>query len=295
MKHNRDTRQKFIFENANVRGELVRLGPSWRKLHSSHPYPPRVLKLLGELLSATILLSATLKFEGRLSAQLKTKGAIKFLFTECTSANSFRGMAQYEKNAIQDNGDSLLQDAILALTIEPDEGDRYQGIVDLPNGNIADAIDHYMLKSQQIDTRIWLAGDEYTVAGLLLQRLPGNKTQSDIDEEELWNKLLHFSETVKDSELLNEEFLVLIKNLYPEDDIRVFDPVQLQFKCQCNQQKVKSLLKILGEKEINEILASEKTIGIDCEFCNKHYEFDRVDTKEIFSAQIQSTHSKTKH
>ena len=294
MTTNCDTRQRFIFENANVRGEIVRLGPSWRQLHASHPYPAAVLKIMGELLSSTILLSATLKFEGRLTAQLQTDGPINLVVTECTSASTFRGIAQYNDQVTDLNHETLLQKGILALTIEPEKGERYQGIIDIPQGNIADAIDDYMLRSQQIDTRIWLAGNEQTIAGLLLQQLPGTETDLS-DDPDLWNKLLQFSDTIKEQELLEKDFVTLLKLLYPEDDIRVFDPVPVQFRCHCSHEKVKSLLRTLGEADISELLTTQNKVGVNCEFCNKHYEFDQVDIKEIFSANIESEHSNTRH
>ena len=294
-----DIKQRFIFEHVDVRGHIVRLVESWRHLLSTHAYPASVRQILGEMLTSTVLLSATLKYHGSLSAQLQTPGPLSMLITECNSENTFRGMAQYQDPAGSQDVATLMQQGILALTIDPEQGERYQGIVDIRSGNIAHAIEDYMLRSQQIETRLWLAVDNDVAAGLLLQKMPRSTGSMmdfdpsyDLETEQSWEKFLAFTDTVKARELMGTDFQTLLRHLYPEDDVRLFEPTPVSFRCSCSVQKVKNMLRLLGEDEVNDVLREKGQVGVNCEFCNRRYEFDTVDIGELFATEIENRQPK---
>lgn len=299
-----DIKQRFIFEDADVRGHIVRLGESWRHLLAVHRYPDDLGKILGEMLTATILLSASLKYQGSLSAQLRTKGGL--IVTECTSDNTFRGMAKYDEAAELDMA-RLIEGGLLALTINPAQGDRYQGIVDIRSGNITQAIEDYLLRSQQIETRLWLAVTNDVTAGLLLQKMPRQKMPRhpefilefdpgyETGTEQSWDKFLTFTDTLQAAELLTQDFSTLLRHLYPEDNVRLFEPTPISFRCSCSSQKVKHMLRLLGNAEVSEVLAEKGLVGVNCEFCNRRYDLDRIDIGEIFATDVENQHSQHKH
>jgi len=298
--HDKDTLQKFIFENASVRGELVDISATWREVLSRHSYPTAVKKLLGEMVAATALLSANLKFNGSIVMQIHGDGPVRLLVVECDADLHLRATAKLAPDA-EVADDAKLPQLVNAhgkgrfvITLDPLEkvpGQQpYQGVVPLDGDAISTVIENYMLRSEQLDTRLWLAANDTVARGMLLQKLPhhgGTAEQQALTADEAletWNRAVMLGSTVKEQELLDTTIDVLIQRLFWEETIRVFDPLHPAFHCTCTRDKVGNMLKMLGRAEVESVLAEQGHVGVNCDFCGLHYEYDKVDCAQLFAS-----------
>jgi molecular chaperone Hsp33 len=308
-KYSPDSLQVFVFDGAPVRGEIVNIRDSWQAILARKDYPPAVKKLLGDLVAAGVLLCGTLKFNGSMIIQAQGNGAVRLLVLECNEHLVIRATAKLNEDIDLSTlpDDANLSDLInpdgqgrLVITLDP--ADRkpgqnpYQGIVALsdhgePVKSIAQAITLYMRDSEQLETRLWLASDEDSCGGLLLQRLPNMGGQLKMDDEmaaEGWSRLQMLSDTVTDEELLSLEPKVLMNRLYLDESahhgVRSFDERPIKFGCRCSRIKVADMLKMLGEEEVNSILLEKDSVETNCDFCGQVYIFDAVDCKQIFAS-----------
>lgn len=295
-----DNLQKFMIEDANVRGELVELSDTWQQVLTRHNYPPAVKVILGELYAASVLLSANLKFDGTMIMQIYGDGPIKLMVVECDSELRMRATAKLADHAIIAD-DATLTDLIHAhgegrfiITLDPNDKQlgqqAYQGIVPLEGDSIATVIENYMLRSEQLDTKVWLAADDKVARGMLLQKLPniGGTAKKTSNDAENWNRAVMLGSTLKTEELLNTDVKTLMHRLFWEEDVRVFDLEHPQFQCNCTREKVGNMLRMLGETEINAAVDELGKLDINCDFCGKHYGFDKIDCAQLFVAATLS-------
>jgi len=288
-----DTLRHFLFEKMAIRGEIVHLDASWRAILSRHDYPEPLQIILGEIIAAAVLLSATIKLNGKLIIQAQGDGKVKLVVVECTSDGTLRAMARYTDGIDETNLQHLLGNGRLVITIEPQEGsERYQGIVSLEGENIAAMLKNYLATSEQLDTELYLAADGSCAAGMLLQKLPAKGTEADDD---VWNRIITLGSTVRSEELLCLSASELIHRLFHEEDIRVFETEIYSFRCPCTKDRVTNALKFLGYDEVKDILNEQKIIRVNCEFCNQHYEFDAVDAEQIFASGVSPDAPGTTH
>jgi molecular chaperone Hsp33 len=289
-----DTLQKFMFENAAVRGELVDISETWRQIQAKQEYPLPVRTLLGEMLAAAALLSANLKFNGSIIMQIHGDGPVRLLVVECDSELRIRATAKLAPDAAIDDAASLEQlvntrgEGRFMITLDPLDklpGQQpYQGIVPLDGGSAAEVIENYMLRSEQLDTKLWLAADDRVAHGLLLQKLPKEGgIEPHEDDLETWNRAVTLGSTLGRDELLNTDIDTLMRRLFWEETIRVFDPQHPAFHCGCSREKVGNMLKMLGQPEIDSAIADLGKLGINCDFCGQRYEFDSVDCAQLFA------------
>lgn len=274
-----DTLQRFLFDELAVRGELVHLDASWKAITEHKDYPEPVRRLLGEALAATLLLSATLKFKGSLTLQLTGNGPVSMLVVEATATRTLRGIAHWQGEVPEKGLQAMLGKGGLVITIDPGEGrERYQGIVELSGDSLADALDNYLERSEQLATRMWLSVQGGRVAGLLLQKLP-----SESPDEDGWNRVTQLGQTVTSGELLELEPMEVIHRLFHEEDVRVFESEPVSFRCTCSRERVANALRSLGHAEVMAIIAEQEMVEVNCEFCNRSYRFDAVDAEQLFS------------
>lgn len=280
----RDTLQRFIFENAPIRGELVHLDSSWQTVLDRHDYPTPVRKLLGEMMAASALLVSTLKFEGTLTIQFQGSGPISLLVMEASNERAIRGIAKWEGDIKEGTLQELLGNGTLAITISPEkQGERYQGIVEITGDSLANSLEHYLTHSEQLDTHIWLASDDKQASGMLLQRMPGDISDDNHDD---WERAVALANTIKDQELLELSVEEILHRLFHEDEIRLFDTEPLCFRCSCSRERVGGMLKSLGIEQIHSIIEDEGCIEVGCEFCNQKYSFDKVDAEQLFASDM---------
>lgn len=296
MQTDKDSLRRFLLAQTQVRGEWVHLDQSWQQLNACADYPAYVQQVFGEAVAAACLLSATLKFEGKLVLQIngqttgrKGNGAAHLLLVQVTSAGTFRGLVRWqeEKQAAVEQANSLAslfgEKAHLVITIDPtDQSERYQGVTALTGDCLADALDDYFMQSEQLKTRVYLSANATTAAGLLLQRLP--EEAEDVDG---WQRVQQLAKTIQAEELLALSSETLLYRLFHEEQVRVFEPKALRYKCTCSLQKVTDMVRSLGKEEAFAILAEHGEISVTCEFCNTHYVLDNVDVHQLFLSHEQ--------
>jgi len=284
-----DNLQRFIFDNAAVRGEWVHLQDSWQQVLARREYPPAIQKLLGEVMAATALLAATVKIKGRLVLQIKSTGPVTLMMVECTSENTLRAYAQWDGQVADDATlHEVTGDGTLAITIEVEGAKQpYQGVVSLQADSISGVLETYFRQSEQLDTRIWLAADHHSVAGLFLQQLPSEQ-QVDEQEEEHWSRISQLASTVTEKELLELGAGTLLHRLFYEEECRLLAVTELSFSCNCSRNRVADTISFLGEQDATELVEEQGNIEVACEFCNEHYYFDKIDVAQIFSAITSS-------
>ncbi len=287
-----DSLQRFLLERTPVRGEIAHLDATWRAVLERRSYPAPLERLLGEMMAAAALLSATLKFEGSLIMQIQGSGPVQLLVVEATSDHTLRATAKWDGELAEGNVGALLGEGRFVISIVPSSGTQtYQGIVSLEGNSIAEVLEHYMAKSEQLETRLWLASDSQQAAGMLLQKLPATPTE----DADAWNRATRLGETIKRDELLGLPAPEIIRRLYHQEDVRVFEPRPVAFRCSCSQDRVTSMLRMLGHDEVRSIVAERGNVEVDCEFCGRHYAFDSVDAEQVFAADLITPAQKTRH
>lgn len=323
-----------MFSAAPVRGELVRMSETWQEVTRRRHYPPAVRKLLGEMTAAAALLTANLKFNGALVMQIHGDGPIKMLVVECLTDLSVRATAKLSESAVIADNATLTElvnvtgQGRFAITLDPKDklpGQQpYQGIVPLsgahgPLPDMSAVLEHYMLASEQLETRLWLAADDQVAAGMLLQRLPnyggtlegrsdmpaaevgetGRPLQEGTKAQDLdtWDRVCHLGGTLQTEELLAEQPDTLLRRLFWEEStqagVRVFQPMQPHFNCSCSRIKVGGMLRLLGREEVESVLSEREKVDVNCEFCGQHYAFDAVDCAHLFADKPLSQSVKT--
>jgi molecular chaperone Hsp33 len=283
-----DQLQRFVFESLPIRGEFVRLDATWRAITEKQDYPPEVRDVLGEALVASALLSSTLKYDGSLTLQLQSsEGRLSMLVAECTSERTMRGLAKWSDDPARSDSPLLSGDGKLVITIDPaNELKRYQSIVALEGDTLPAILGNYLSHSEQIATELWIVSNASFAAGLLLQKLPEHS-----DDPDAWNRAVQLTRTVEADELLSLPVMTLLQRLYHEEDIRVFAPEPVSFRCTCSRDRVGDMLRALGAAELRSIIQDEGIIDVNCEFCNHQYQFDSVDAEVLFSETPPPEHA----
>ncbi|SFL88979.1 Hsp33 family molecular chaperone HslO [Marinobacter zhejiangensis] len=275
-----DQFQRFIFEHSQIRGAWVQLADSYTEIGSQAPYPASVRQLLGQTLVASVLMSSTLKFEGTLSLQAQGEGPLRTLMAECSHDRHIRGLARFDAPAAAAGGlNDLLGDRRMAITITPERGQRYQGVVPREADTLAGCLEEYFERSEQIATTLILFADEERSGGLLLQRLPGSSEADD----ELWERVNHLAATLTEEELLGLDSESVLHRLFHEEEVRVFEPDAVVFRCSCSRERTLGALKSIGKDECYSIIEEQGAIEMDCQFCHSHYQFNRNDIDHLFT------------
>jgi molecular chaperone Hsp33 len=290
-----DSLRRFVFERYPFRGQLVHLGPAWRAMMEHHDYPAEVRDSLGEAVAAATLLASTLKFEGRLSLQLRGSGPMRLMLVECSNGLAVRAVARFSGTPTTLDLRQLSGNGTLTVSIEGDDvSSRYQGVVPLTGERMSDCLREYFESSEQLPTRLWLRADAEQASGLLLQRLPvisrpasatesGTGGVSEDEIEDAWNRVQLVAGTVTGPELAELTDRELLRRLFAEDDMRMFESAPVFFRCSCSRERVATMLRSLGREEVDSILAERGTVEVRCEFCGRRYRFDAVDAGTVFT------------
>ncbi len=273
-----DSLHRFLFDNAGVRGELVQLEASWQSMLENHNYPDVLQSQLGQGIAASVLLSATIKYKGSLILQVQSEGPLTMLVAQSTSDRTFRGLVHARGDVPQGDLSEMFGTGRLVMTLEPaEEGERYQGVVPLEGNTLSDALSTYFSQSEQLATQLWLVADGRRAVGLLVQKLPGEAKDPDA-----WNRIEHLASTITDAELLSLSAQEVLRRLFHEEDLRMFESQRVSFQCGCSRQKLEGALLSMGREEVDLVIKETGKVEADCEFCNRHYEFDQVDVEALF-------------
>lgn len=278
-----DLLHRYIFDQLDVRGELVQIEHTFNDIISGHDYPKEVQTLLGELLLASSLLTATLKFEGDITVQLQGDGPVKYAAINGDHKQNMRGIARLQGEVAGGSVQDLMGKGYMVITITPDKGERYQGVVPLSGETLAACLEDYFVQSEQLKTRLWFAtdvsGERAKAAGLFLQVLPVDKAKS----EEDFVHLEALSSTIKDEELLTLDAQTVLTRLYHEDNPQLFEPQEINFVCGCSRDKTISALVNIGRDALLDDVKKQGEINISCHYCLKNYRFEEQDIKAIFN------------
>lgn len=271
--------RSFLFEQLDIRGAWVQLGSAWREMIAGRDYPEPVLELLGQLAVVATLITANLKQAGRLTFQLRGEGAVSLLVIDCDEQLRLRGMARTAPDIAAGSLPALLGDGALTLTLDTaDMRQPYQSHVPLQGDNVAAVFEHYLAQSEQTPTRLWLAANRETAAGLFLQALPG-AAERDADG---WNRVQILADTVRAEELLCLGSIKLIERLFPEEDVRLFDPRPVSYHCPRDPGKIESMLLAVGRAACESILAEHGEIRVHDDVCNHEYVLDAAAVAALF-------------
>jgi len=278
-----DLLHRYIFDQLDVRGELVQIENTYQEMIANHNYPAPVQTLLGELLVATCLLTATLKFEGEIAVQLQGDGPVKYAVINGDDKQNMRGIARLQGEVTGSSIKDLIGNGYMVITITPTKGERYQGIVPLEHDSLDKCLENYFEQSEQLKTRLWFAtevtADTAKAAGLFLQVLPVNKEKSVED----FTHLEAISNTIKDEELLGLDANTVLTRLYHEDNPQLFEPQSISFRCGCSRDKTIAALVNVGQDELLADVQANGEVKISCHYCLKEYIFNEQDIKAIFN------------
>lgn len=286
-----DKLYRFIFDDLDIRGELVYLDESWRRVCGRGDYPSSVRRQLGEALAAVAILSATIKYEGSLILQIQGAGPLSTLVVQSTPAGRLRGLARWSGQVPEyAELSEIYGQGQMAITVDNRGGERYQSIVALEGDSLAEALEHYFAGSEQLGSRFWLFVGERQVAGLFLQQLPDRSTG-----HQDWERVTLLAGTTSREEIFSLPPEILLQRLFHEEKVRLFEPRALSFACSCSREKIESTLYSMGRQSVQDIIDQEGSVEVDCEFCNQHYSFGQQEVDRLFTWRDPSDESNIIH
>lgn len=323
-----DTLQRFMFEHANIRGEIAHLDETYKTIMHQHPYPPMVRRLLGEALISCLLLTGSIKFEGEVSLQFHGDERLPLLLVQCDHHLQVRGFAKYQTDedirllsklaaasgvredtehrtlvytsvhedsstvstkqsadAVEfgekpiDYADAFIHGKMVLIINQYNQTQAYQSVVPLRSASMSENLTHYFAQSEQVATQVWLAVNEDNAAGMLLQLMPGQDT---LQREQFWEYAVQLGQTITEHELLTLDNPTILHRLYHETELRLYGARNVHFQCRCNPEKMKQVLTILGEQDVQQLVAERGEVEISCDFCNQQYTFDPIDVTLLF-------------
>jgi molecular chaperone Hsp33 len=279
-----DLLTRFLFEQLNIKGEIVQLTASYQAIRANHPYPKNIGMQLGEALAASVLLAAPLKTPGSLLLQLQGKGLVNLVLAQATQDLKIRGLVQYDAAC---SDEDLFTAGHLLLTIKPTHGQQYQGMVAVHQETISQALIHYFDQSEQLPTYVMLCADEKKAAGFLIQKLPStDKSLSDED----WNRIQILAQTLTPAELLSLRAEEILFRLFHEETLRVFPASSIEFQCHCDREKMENAIKTMHYDEVVQIFDEHPYVSVTCEFCNREQRFSRGDIEILFENSKPTYH-----
>lgn len=285
-----DVLNRYLFNDMHVRGELVQLSESYQSIIKNHNYPIGIRLLLGELMAATCLLSATLKFEGEITVQLQGDGPIGYMSVNGDHNQKMRGIAKLKPGQEQTTANSLhelIGKGTMVITIRPAKGEAYQGVVALEQATLAECLAHYFEVSEQIPTKIWLFSDDdkQQVAGSLVQLLPdGDGSSENLTKQKSdFEHIAQLTNTIKADEIFSLEAQALLYRLYHQEKVNLFEPQAVSYQCGCSHDKCLGAISQIEPTEIESILAEQNKISMTCDYCLTTYDFFYDDLKSFIS------------
>ncbi len=289
---NPDQIHRFVFDDCDIRGEIVTLDATLQDATAHQHLPDDARALLGEFLTAVSLMIEVLKFSGTLTLQARGAGPVPLIMAEATDARTLRGIVKFAEGAKPNLSgltlSQLIGNGVLTLTLDPTQGQRYQGIVALEGDTLAQCLTAYFARSEQLPTRLWLYCDGQRAGGLLLQALPPSAERT--PRPDAWETAEHLAETITDTELFELDHATVLVRLFNEFEVRLFPPQELGFKCQCSRERSLQALTALGSNDAYALLSERDVIDINCEFCGGHYCFGQQDLDALFSSRGQQLH-----
>lgn len=290
VQHQSDSAVRFLFDECAVRGVWTQLDTALVQLLSQHEqYSPAERVLLGESVAASVLLTRSIKLQGRVALQARSEQALRLLVAECTNDGAVRGVIELDKTVAVEQLTPLarlVQGGYLSVALLPDAGERYQGIVPLGDSErLQDCLAAYFAQSEQLPTAFWLFSDGARAAGLMLQALPAQQR-----DEDAWPRLTALADTITAEELLQLPAQEVLHRLFHEEEVRVYEPEPVRFACTCSAERSRDALVMLGADELHKLFAEQPQVAVDCQFCNAKYQFCAADFTELLAGGSQQHH-----
>ena len=277
-----DNLQRFIFEKANVRGNILHLNESFNIIMNQHAYPQTINMLLGEALLGATLLTATIKFKGELTIQFHGNEPIHLLVAKCNDELQIRGLAQFDINALSDNLLSAFNNGQLVVTITEEKRTKpWQSIIPIEGQSISKCLEYYFIQSEQLPTQIKLFVNENEACGFFLQMLPDGRIAK--ERNNFWEHVTALTDTLKPEELFKLNNIDILHRLYHEETLRLFSKQDVNFACPCSIERMKFAIQTMGKQEADTILSEKQVIAVTCEYCNNEYAFSKDEVWEIFN------------
>ena len=287
-----DYRQRFVFDDLDVRGCMVNMQETCEAIQATHHYPENLAHLLNQFALAAALLRDSIKIDGSLTIQLRTPGAIALIMADCMSDRRVRAIAEYDQAELAANDglelNRLGDGAILAITINPDEGERYQSIVPIENASLADCLSDYFARSEQLPSSFKLISGENSALGIALHSLPAEHVQNKADSEEHFKRLNILLDSLTEDEALTLNSQDILTRLFHDESCRLFEAHPVEFGCDCSAERSLAAIHSLGLSEVELLIAEEQDKGesslqVDCHFCFQRYEIEFSDVRELFN------------
>lgn len=271
--------QRFLLEDLDIRGAVVRLTDVWAAMQAGRAYAPAVARLLGEMSAVSTVIAGNLKQPGRLTFQITGHGPVTLLVVDCAETLNLRGYAKADDAPVGDTLEDLVGDGRLQLSLDiPGLDQPYQSLVPLEGSNIAACFENYLAQSEQQPAGLWLASNAGAAAALFVQKLPG-ADQKDIDG---WSRVHQLAQTVRADELLTLEPEALLGRLFAEENVRLFEPRSVTHDWPADPEKVATMLRSLGEDEVRTLLAEHGEVVVHDDLSNHTYRFDAIDVDALF-------------
>ena len=284
-----DTSTRFLFSDADVRGNLISLNESYRQVVDVHAYPAALQQRVGEFLAGVLLLSETIKFKGRIVLQARTDGPIRLIVAEANHQRQVRAVARLdESQAFTGDFPVLFYGGTLAVIIEPENGESYQSLVPLQGDSLASCLEHYFTQSEQLNTFIRLKADDTSASGFLLQQLPAQRVLGKSEREGQWQHLSMLARTVTGEEIKSLPHTDVVKRLFAQETVEVYTPHSIESVCSCNEGRLANSLVALGQQELDELFTENPVLTLTCEFCLTEYKFDAAYLTELVRGDSES-------
>lgn len=292
-----DFRQRFVFDELDARGCIVRLDKTCEAIQATHHYPENLAKVLNQFALAAALLRDSIKIDGSLTIQLRTKGEIKLIMADCMSDRRIRAIAEYESDLLAPNHPILLDQfdnsAVLAITITPDEGERYQSIVPIENATLAECLSDYFDRSEQLPSDFAFYANEESALGISLHALPAQKVLDKSESESHFERLNVLLKTLTPEEALGLNSTDILTRLFHQESCRLFESHGVEFGCVCSESKSLEAIGSLGQDEVMALTSEQReqgneTLVVDCHFCFQRYEFDFHQLEQLFKSDSEN-------
>ena len=292
MHNSEDTLYRFIFENTDIRGNYVKLNHTIEEATQHQALPQNIHIALGELMVASSLLASTLKLDGSLTLQIQTNGPLKLLIAECNDNLGIRGTVKW-KGPIESIApiDLIKEGHFIITLIQKNAKTPYQGIVPMEGNSISELLENYMLRSEQIQTKLWIHSQENIFHGLLIQKLPFNSSAEAFDHEAMtsaWEDIVMSADKSFKAIHPALEASKILQIIFSSETIRLYDPSYPNFACSCSKKSVENMLRLIGKKECESIIEEQSSITIHCDFCNECYKYSEDEVEFIFNESEDS-------
>ena len=292
MHNSKDTLHRFIFEDTDIRGNYVKLNHTIEEATQHQALPQNIHIALGELMIASSLLASTLKLDGSLTLQIQTNGPLKLLIAECNENLGIRGTVKWNGPIESIAPIDLIKEGHFIITlIQKNAKTPYQGIVPMEGNSISELLENYMLRSEQIQTKLWIHSQENIFHGILIQKLPFNSSAEALDHDAMistWEDIAMSAD--KSFKTIHPELEAskILQTIFSSETIRLFDPSYPNFACSCSKKSVENMLRLIGKKECESIIEEQSSITIHCDFCNECYKYSEDEVEFIFNESEDS-------